>query len=323
MSGMEAPYFYGPTIDDVMRLVTKRILARGEQVVATKGSTVEITGVLLEIQDPRARLSKTETRGKPFSCLGELCWYLARSRESSFISYYLPIYEESADDGLLFGAYGPRLFDWKGTNQVQNVISHLGRKESTRQAVIQIFDRGDIVGDHKDVACTCTLQFMIRGEALHLFANMRSNDAYWGMPHDIFCFTMLQEIIASNLSVDLGSYKHAVGSLHLYENMLSAAQQFVDEGWQSTMSPMPAMPAGDPWSSIQFLLEAESAIRQRRAFDTSLLSELDPYWADLIRLLQIFRLKKDNTTTGMEEIHKGFSSEVFDPFIGNLYSRNE
>lgn len=313
------PYFYGPTLDDVMRSVTERILDSGNPVVATKGSTVEIAGVLLEIKDPRARLSRTESRGKPFSCLGELCWYLAGSGDLAFISYYLSKYEESADDGSLFGAYGPRLFDWDGANQVQNVISHLQRKATTRQAVIQIFDRGDIVGDHKDVACTCTLQFMIREDALHLIASMRSNDAYWGMPHDIFCFTMLQEIIASELSIALGSYKHAVGSLHIYDDRIDAARQFVDEGWQSTLTPMPPMPSGSQWPAVTLLLEAEATIREKGTVDPGVLAKLDPYWADLVRLLQIFRLKKEKSTNGFHEIHNGFSSDVYDPFISSLY----
>lgn len=319
MKSPSPPYFNGPNLDDVMRSVTERILDRGIPVIATKGSTTEISGVLLEIEDPRARLSRTESRGKPFSCLGELCWYLAGSGDLSFISYYLPKYEQSADDGLLFGAYGPRLFDWDGTNQVQNVISHLRRKATTRQAVIQIFDRGDIVGDHKDVACTCTLQFMIREDALHLIVSMRSNDAYLGMPHDIFCFTMLQEIIASDLSVSLGTYKHAVGSLHLYDDMLEAARQFVDEGWQSTLTPMPPMPSGSPWPAIAILLDAEATIREAGTLDTELPVELDPYWADLVRLLQIFRLKKEKTASGIDQIHGRFSSNVYDPFITSLY----
>ncbi len=74
---MDDRYFPAKTLDDVMRSVIEAILEHGDRINSTKGENTELTGVLLAITDPRARLSRTETRGKPFSCLGELCWYLA------------------------------------------------------------------------------------------------------------------------------------------------------------------------------------------------------------------------------------------------------
>ena len=47
------------------------------------------------------------------------------------------------------------------------------------------------------------------------------------------------------------------------------------------------MPIGDPWPSIRTVLNAEARARAGENFDANLLS-LDPYWADLIRMLQIF-----------------------------------
>jgi thymidylate synthase len=37
-----------------------------------------------------------------------------------------------------------------------------------------------------------------------MVTTMRSNDAYLGLPHDVFCFTMLQEIIARSLGREIG-----------------------------------------------------------------------------------------------------------------------
>jgi thymidylate synthase len=127
-------------------------------------------------------------------------------------------------------------------HQLDKVSEVLRRKPDSRQAVIQLFDGSDIVGEHGDVPCTSTLQFMLRRDKLHMLTNMRSNDAFIGLPHDFFCFTMLQEIMARSLSVELGTYKHAVGSLHLYDVDIQTAKQFLGEGWQSTEAPMPPMP---------------------------------------------------------------------------------
>ena len=116
-----------------------------------------------------------------------------------------------------------------------------------------------------------------------MFTNMRSNDAYWGLPHDVFTFTMLQEIIARTLGVELGTYKHAVGSLHLYDKQRQSAIRYMGEGWQPTenMLQMPAMPLADPWLSIEILLKAEARIRQNNRIDVGGL-KLDHYWKDLV-----------------------------------------
>ena len=82
------------------------------------------------------------------------------------------------------------------------VIKTLSEKPTTRQAVVQILDAEDISEQHKNVPCTCTLQFFARGRRLHMVASMRSNDAYIGLPHDVFAFTMIQEIVARALRPD-------------------------------------------------------------------------------------------------------------------------
>jgi thymidylate synthase len=161
---------------------------------------------------------------------------------------------------------------------------------------------------------------MIRRDRLYMLTSMRSNDAFWGLPHDVFCFTMLQEIMARALSVEIGPYKHAVGSLHLYDESAETARKFLDEGWQSTM-PMPPMPTGDPWPAIDLLLEAESAIRTRSSFDVSKLNDMDPYWADLIRLLQIFRFKKEKDRENIRALRTAMSSETYLIFIDGVLSQ--
>lgn len=318
---MGRAYLSGETIDDLMRHVVEEIRSNGNRINPTKGKAVEVTGVLLEMTDPRARLSRTETRGKPYSCLGELLWYLAKTNNVDFIAYYIPQYKKYADGKEVFGGYGPRFFDWKGISQLANVTDRLKKNPDSRKAVIQLFDARDIVEEHNDVPCTCTVQFMIRSGKMHMFTNMRSNDAFLGLAHDIFCFTMIQEIMARALAVELGTYKHAVGSLHLYEESNAAANAFLDEGWQSTEAPMPPMPEGDPWPSIEFVLHAESSIRTAGAFDQATLDNVDPYWADLVRLLQVFRCKKEKDANTINALRGRMSSKVYLPFIDKVLSR--
>jgi thymidylate synthase len=194
------------TLDDVLLALYPVLLGRSnETVVATRGETAEIIGALIEIEQPRARLSRSETRGKLFSSLGELVWYLSRGNRLDFIERYVPRYKEESEDGVqVYGGYGPRLFGQRGHDQVRNVIELLGNRPTSRRAVIQIFNAEDIAAIHREIPCTTTLQFFVRNERLDMVTTMRSNDAYLGLPHDVFCFTMLQEIIARSLGREIG-----------------------------------------------------------------------------------------------------------------------
>ena len=309
-------YLSAETLDDLMFDVFKKLLKKPFQVNSTRGISSELIGVMLCLKNPRARLSRTETKGKLFSALGELLWYLSKNNDVEFIKYYLKRYEEDCEDGKkIYGGYGKRLFNMREEfDQIQNILKLLSKKPSTRRAVIQLFDAEDISEDRKEIPCTCTLQFLIRDRKLHMFTSMRSNDAFWGLPHDIFAFTMIQEIIARYLSVEIGNYSHAVGSLHLYQDKKNAAQQYLNEGLQSTKINMPEMPEGNPWPAICELLKAEQDIRSGKSFKKNDLN-LDPYWLDLIGLLQIHSLIKQKNCEGIAKIQKEMSSSVYNVYI--------
>ncbi len=155
-------------------------------VESSKGKNFELSGVLLKLNDPRARLSSTEAKGTVFSCLGELLWYLSGSNKLSFIAYYLPEYRKAAEsDGTIWGAYGPRLNDMRGIDQLANVVSSPKTKVGYAKSSYPLFNAEDLKQDYKDVPCTCTMQFMVREGKLELFVSMRSNDAFIGLPHDV------------------------------------------------------------------------------------------------------------------------------------------
>ena len=128
----------GETLDDLLRSVFSRILKRGLHVSASRGDNREVFCVLLELSNPLARLSRTESKGRPFSALGELLWYLSGSDDRSFIGYYIRDYESGGGDAV-WGAYGPRLSDMRGIDQLAQVRELLRRRQSSRRAVIQLY----------------------------------------------------------------------------------------------------------------------------------------------------------------------------------------
>ena len=307
--------FTGDTLDDLMRGVIEEVFKSGTFICPSRGPAKELSGILLELKNPLARISRTESRGKLFSCLGELLWYLSKNKDADYIKYYISQYSESADNGEIFGAYGPCLFDWDNVNQFAKARELLHTNPASRRAVIQLFDHNDLVEQHSDVPCTCNLQFMVRHGKLHFIVFMRSNDVYLGLPHDIFCFTMLQEIMARDLGLELGTYKHMVGSLHIYVDDKQKVQGFLSEGWQPTKTLMPPMPLSNPWPSIKCVLTAERAIRTGLGEEALDLSLLDPYWADIVRLLQVFGASKKKDLHKIKLLRDEFSSSTYHPYI--------
>jgi thymidylate synthase len=118
---------------------------------------------------------------------------------------------------------------------------------------------------------------------------MRSNDVVVGMTHDVFCFTMIQELVARSLGLPLGTYTHIVGSLHIYDRDAEKVAAYLAEDWQQTAPVMPPMPPGDPITGLSSLLVQEGRLREGGPNSNVELPE-DAYWADLVRLLQIYAL---------------------------------
>jgi thymidylate synthase len=129
---------------------------------------------------------------------------------------------------------------------------------------------------------------------------MRSNDAFKGLPHDIFAFTMLQELAARKLGLPMGEYGHFVTSLHLYLDDLERVELFQNEGWQEKVY-MAHMPEGDQTSNVLRLLKHERELRLLNKIASK--KHSDDYWKDLSSLLEIFNLVKSRNfaqLAGME-----------------------
>lgn len=238
-----------------------------------------------------------------------------------FIRYYIRDYASAdAEIDHVIGAYGPRLYSWTGINQVHNITTILREKPDSRRAVIQIFDRTDTM-KQSDIPCTCTLQFLLRDSKLHMIVNMRSSDVYVGFPHDVFAFTMLQEILASALGAELGAYKHMAGSMHLYDRDADAATLFMNEGWQPTTAMMPSMPTGDPTSSIDQILAAEKLLRHGSPLDSTAGEYLDPYWQNILHILQVYRGFKDRDAIYLDEARGQLTMPVYLPYADEKYQQ--
>jgi thymidylate synthase len=93
---------------------------------------------------------------------------------------------------------------------------------------------------------------------------MRSNDLLWGFPYDINGFCFIQEFLASVLGLELGTYTHIVGSLHLYtERENSLLNILSNDSLKKIKNPEIErnIKVEDYLSDIELMLKAESFYR--------------------------------------------------------------
>lgn len=114
---------------------------------------------------------------------------------------------------------------WGHRDQIQFVIDELKRNPYSRRAVIDI--RSDEDMHNNDPACLQNLHFQIREGKLDLIAEFRSNDAVKACFMNMFALVMLQEKIANELGVKVGSYTHIAHNFHVYEKDYDTLNNYV------------------------------------------------------------------------------------------------
>jgi len=255
---------------------------------APRGMEVkELTGVGFELTNARNRLINISGRNPSmYFHIGEFLWYLRGSDKLEIIKYYSKMYPRFSDDQqVLYGAYGKRIFasDESGKSAWEHIIKLLKKDLDTRQAVLSIHEQHDLYSGSKDIPCTCTIQYLLRQERLYCITYMRSNDLYLGLPYDVFSFTMLQEMLANELGVELGTYKHFVGSLHVYEKNYKNIEQSRKTEISSS-KPMDKMPPLKGEQKVK-LLALEEKLRLGKMISGEEINDLEPYWRQFIIVL--------------------------------------
>lgn len=177
----------------------------------------EIINAITVIKDPTRSFVNSKIRNLPIRyAVGEMLWYMSGNNKLSEIQKYTKNWDRMSDDGICVNSnYGCCIKYKYGFDQWDYVRNLLFKEPNTRQAIIHIKEPNN--KPSKDVNCTVCLQFFIRNKKLYLTTYMRSNDLWMGFPYDVFQFMNMQVLMSMELGVELGTYTHIAGSLHLYE----------------------------------------------------------------------------------------------------------
>lgn len=311
------------SFNDCYNKLAKMILNESEYDVSPRGQRVKETlCVSFKINNPRDRVIHNPARNFSFTyMIAELLWYISGNNKTEWISYYSKFWKDISDDGVTANsAYGSRIF--KPHPRIANssfaqwefAKNELSKDSDTRRALIHIRTPDDSIKSKLDVPCTISIQYFVRDNKLHSVVNMRSSDLIFGISYDIPAFTFMQEMMANELGVDVGTYMHTSNSLHVYERHFGMLEKICsDENIKESearhsRATVPHLPCVD--LPIDDLMSLESQMRKvENTHDAMSLAEqsfsnFDAYWSDWIKAITAHRIKKN----GDKDIYKGILS---------------
>ncbi|MBD3343352.1 MAG: hypothetical protein GF353_29920 [Candidatus Lokiarchaeota archaeon] len=188
------------------------------------GETQELLHVGFAIDDPKQRwVVSREPTINPAFALAEIVWIMNGSNEAQIINHWNPILPKFAGHVEKYhGAYGFRLRNHFGFDQLEKAYFALKKSWDSRQILLQIWDPKSDLPDingkpvAEDIPCNICSMLKIRNNRLEWLQILRSNDLFRGLPYNFVQFTCLQEILAGWLNIQPGTYNQISDSLHIY-----------------------------------------------------------------------------------------------------------
>lgn len=289
------------TVTEAFYQICEDISTHGLETAPRGMKVKELLQYTAVVRNPRARIVQSAARKTPLRyLLAEWIWYLSGQNHIDAIVDYAPFWATIASEkGTVNSNYGYRIFGMSPDvpyNQWEKIKSILKHDPDSRQALMHINAGYDYVNSSKDVPCTIALQWFIREDRLHLAVNMRSNDAILGFTSDFYQFTMLQEMMMVQLKrecfphLQLGSYMHNAGSMHIYDRHFDMLAQIEKEDMPAKDIVMKPMELKD--SDVVNLIAFEKEWRTvhelskdvtEQMTSSSSFQQLSPYWQNLIQ----------------------------------------
>ncbi len=286
-----------------------KVLNEGDDVTVRGFDMKEIIPGYFEIENPRDRLLNIDCRSSITKYIfGELMWYLTGRDDVQFISKYSKQWAPLSDDGLHNNsAYGKYIFNKMpaigyGSEyekpyeeyvadhnnyrvQWDFVKETLTKDPFSRQAVIHI--KPVQMYATKDTTCTYFLQFFVRNNKLDMIAGMRSNDLLFGTTYDVFMFTFMQELMAAELGLEVGTYKHFASNMHIYMKDKSKIDQILEEPEDKETFKFDKVPADFREKDLPILIELEQDywLNDKKITKTDLIDKLSNVSKQLLSLL--------------------------------------
>ena len=275
-----------------------KLQSNGREIDVRGSKTIELQSELIELTNPRERcIILPGRRNNIFASIAETMWVLSGRNDMEFLSSYLRRAKEFSDDGQTWRAgYGPRLRNWNGVDQLAQVRRILEADPNSRRAVISLLDPDRDFVESKDVPCNNWLHFLNRDGRLHLNVAARSTDIVWGFSGiNAFEWSVLQEIMAYWLGLDVGNFKFFTSSLHIYERHYGLIPEVLDsfKGRSMYDEPRQISSFATTWAdfdrSLNEWFKLEVKLRNgHQSLELESLTFSDPLFIQYIQMIDIY-----------------------------------
>jgi len=158
----------------------------------------------------------------PHIAAAELCWALTGQKNIGLISKYSKMWNKFTNEqGEVDAAYGFRMRNHFGRDQLFDLIDLLNKDISSRQALVSYWDASSDglmnQGKIKNVPCPFAWQINIDNEDnLILTVFMRSSDLVVGLPYDFMFYDQLALALANELKVNKKNITIMSANSHIY-----------------------------------------------------------------------------------------------------------
>ena len=163
------------------------------------------------------------------SLLHEVLWYLSGENHIRNLRQHTKIWDAWADEnGVLETAYGYywRHFpsakknnngEWevREVDQVQYVIDEIKRNPNSRRLVISAWEPGNATTS-KLPPCHYSFVFNVNDGKLNCHLTQRSGDVALGIPFNLAAYSLLTQVIAQQVGLNLGQFAHTIVDAHIY-----------------------------------------------------------------------------------------------------------
>lgn len=290
-------------VEHALQQGLKYLLKNGEKSGSRNGQVLVAPGAVTTVYEkPMERVLFWPKRdANPFFHLMESLWMLDGRKDVSFPAYFAGQIKEYSDDGeSLQGAYG---FRWRyhfGVDQIRAVVKMLYDDHTSRRAVIQMYDPIFDLSGGRDVPCNTVIYFRIRNGALHMTVSCRSNDIVWGAyGANAVHFSFLQEFIASQLKVEMGTYSQVSNNFHIYEKHWD----LMDHQFQPPEYPAEVMPLASLGAYAFFLRDLRDFMNNPTGYEVKEHAIKAPFLKTVAQPMYLaWSARKNGTGDGLKEL---------------------
>lgn len=298
------------------------------------GETLEILHAILHIRNPRLRwVFSRRPAINPAFAMVEACWILAGRNDAALPRFFNRRLSRFVGEGeVITGAYGERLRGG-GFDQLDLAAKALGENHDTRQVVLQLYsgsrDFPTTGGKprHEDVPCNVTSLLKIRHGKLEWTQIVRSNDLMLGVPYNFIQFTILQEVLAGWIGVEVGSYFQLSDSLHVYTRhdkllveSLAKSRIIQRGGMNASCDPlyswgMPRSEFSAVFPELMRRLDLIASSRSKIGDNNLTLNDLPAPFLDVVYVASAEAARKRKDSVLAAEL----GSRIVDPGLGTLW----